>query len=585
MCQYAGVLKLLWITLLAPWLALPHIGFCETRLEEMTTNADIIFKGQVTSSVAITNGSFPSWAKPHATRFRLLSSLKGKVETNEPALWHYTAGPMAWSGGHEPSRYQFETGQCYVVFAARLDRPDYLYTPPLDATSRTNEFRQLYRDGVTRALDGRPLVGVSVKEAHWLELNRLLTDAAPTNSLYAIQRLNMMSKSCLGSWGHSGDFTRDAVLRAVEPLVANADEEVAIAAIGCFQVGGHTGTFVGHGSGSVPILRGCSEVQPECIAEVSPHSPLLIEVANKSPSSQRRVAAIAAFACTRFPAVSNALPAWLRDPAEEVRAQAVLLLPDFPGGFSEQALKERVADDSAKVRSIVAAAIGNGKFEHLLPTLAKLFSEAVGPTNPVPPLTLENLEAGGQLLNVNVGDVHTSAGYALLNFDVDLVSDILKTNLNDVGFRPNFLCKLSEKNAGPWLGDLVEVLDKRRERNAKKAETSGVEPKVFYYQALMALSGTYYRCWNIIYEHLKGLPFAAFADGKLDRCLRELENAGSTGSREPLMLYELYRMKGLNKRAAEYRNDNEQRLAVYGIGQFFDKVDAKYPMNGAIPDQ
>ena len=312
---------------------------------------------------------------------------------------------------------------------------------------------------------------------------------------------------------------------------------------------------------------------------------MLIEVANKSPSSQRRVAAVAALACTRFPAVSNALPAWLRDPAEEVRAQAVLLLPDFSGDFPERALKERVADDSAKVRSLVATAIGNGKLEHLLPTLAKLFSEPVGPTNPVPPLTLENLEAGGQLLNLNVGDVHTSAGYALLNFGVDLVSEILKTNLNDVGFRPNFLCKLSEKNAGPWLGDLVEVLDKRRERIAKKAETSGVEPKVFYYQALMALSGTYYRCWNIIYDHLKGLPFAAFADGKLDRCLHELENAGSTGSREPLMLYELYRMKGLNQRAAKYRKENEQRLAVYGIRQFFDKVDEKYPMNGAIPDQ
>ena len=131
-------------------------------------------------------------------------SSKENQTPKEPVLWHYTAGPQAWGGGATPSWYQFETGQCYLVFAAKLDRPDYLYTPPPDATNRPNEYRQLYRDCVTRTLDARPLAGVSIKVAHWLELNRLLTDAAPTNSLYAIQRLNKMSKSCL----HPGDTPR-----------------------------------------------------------------------------------------------------------------------------------------------------------------------------------------------------------------------------------------------------------------------------------------------------------------------------------------------------------------------------------------
>jgi hypothetical protein len=81
------------------------------------------------------------------------------------------------------------------------------------------------------------------------------------------------------------------------------------------------------------------------------------------------------------------------------------------------------------------------------------------------------------------------------------------------------------------------------------------------------------------------LPYAAFANGKSDRHLRVLENAGTTGSREPIMLYELYKMKGLNSRAAEYRARTEKKYADSAISQFLDRIDARYPDNGIIPNQ
>jgi hypothetical protein len=233
---------------------------------------------------------------------------------------------------------------------------------------------------------------------------------------------------------------------------------------------------------------------------------------------------------------------------------------------------------------VVADAIGSGKLEHLLPTLVVLLAEPVGPTNPIPPLTLEELQSGAQLLDENVGDVHASAGYALLKFDVDQVGEILKTNLHDVGFRPNYLCKLAENNARPWLTNLVEMLEARRDRIWKEVETSGTEPKTNYFQALMTLSGTYYRSWNIIYKYLHELPSSEFAGGNLDRCLDVLENAGTTGSQEPTQIYELYRMKGLNKRATKFRSENG-KYSGYSLSGFFDKVDAQYPNNGVIPDQ
>jgi len=113
------------------------------------------------------------------------------------------------------------------------------------------------------------------------------------------------------------------------------------------------------------------------------------------------------------------------------------------------------------------------------------------------------------------------------------------------------LCKLAEKDAGPWLTNLVEVLEARRIRMEKEVDASGVEPKASYLKARMALAGTCYRCWNIICNYLHDLPAADFADGKMNRCLDALENAGDTGSREPGMLSELCRTKGLRKKEAD----------------------------------
>jgi hypothetical protein len=338
-------------------------------------------------------------------------------------------------------------------------------------------------------------------------------------------------------FNHANDFTREEVLKALRPSLADPNDEVAIGALRCFQAGSAGST------------------------QLAPFTDTLVQIAGHGATIPRRVAAMAAFSGTQFPVVSNTLPQWLGDSSEEVRLQAVLLLPNFPGEFSEHALRERVADPSPKVRAGVADAIGNGKMASLLPILRTLFSAPVGQTNPVP-------------------DVHTAAGSALLKFDVTQVAEILKANLNDEEFRPSYLCKLAESDPGPWLTNLVEVLEARRIRVEKEVETSGVEPKASYLRARMALSGTYFNCWNIIHKYLHDLPAAAFADGKMDLCLGALEKAGTTGSREPTMLYELYRMKGLNQRAAQFRSENDNRSAGYDLSQYFDKVDAQYPNKG-----
>lgn len=509
------------------------------RLEEMARKADLIFKGQAISSERITNAAFTvSSLEVYRTRFKVISVLQGEYTNEFVEFEHYAGwapGGHNWSGPREPAFYKFEPGQSYIVHAANLARNDRYsyYQPGPNITNKPDEFREVADspnqddDGVIRTLDARPVKSGSLREAAWDEFNLLLNDVKPTNQLYAIQHLDWMSPLCNAQWGHSEDFKRERVLRALQPFLESTNDEVAIAAIHCFGVG------------------------HECATQLDAYVPDLIRVADNSEYSvSRRVAAIAVLGGNGSPEITNALTRWLKDQSEDVRSQAVLLLPDFPGEYSEAALREAAADASPKVRASVADAIGNGKIQSLLPTLETLLKDPVGLTNPLPPLTMDELQSGGTVWGGNNGDVHTAAGYALLKFDADQVSGILRSNLNDPGFRLNYLCKLAEKDAGPWLPDLAAMMEARRARIQKQADEAHVEPKASYFEALMTLSGTYFRCWNIMHDYLDSRAPEEFADHKMDRYLDVLENAGTTGSQEPVKLYELYRRKGLNERAA-----------------------------------
>ena len=144
---------------------------------------------------------------------------------------------MMWSGPSPPAFHQFEPGQSYLVFAANLDRSDKYYALPPGTVSQPDAFRQIADipraddDGVIRTLDDRSLDNLSasyawmthsieewrhptllVKEAHWLELNLLLTNSASSNSLYALEKLDQMSRAGRNDdrWRRSDDFKRPA---------------------------------------------------------------------------------------------------------------------------------------------------------------------------------------------------------------------------------------------------------------------------------------------------------------------------------------------------------------------------------------
>jgi hypothetical protein len=529
-----------------------------SRLENMQLKADVIFKGQALNSTFITNKSFQIPCKIAATQFKLISVLQGNPHTHIITLQHFASvAECGFLGPAPPAYYQFKAGQSYLIFAANLGKPDDFYSPISGMTNTLDVFRQIADsqkardDGAMHTLDSRPLPNVSVKDAHWLELNLLLNDSNPSNKLYAINRLDYMSPPGRGVYDsfRSGDFKRHDVLAALLPLTTNDNQEVAICAINCFQ----------------------TESNSPALSE--PFAGTLIQVANEGQSPDRRLAAIAALSGTHFEDISNSLSQLLQNPDENIRASAIGLLVRYPNDFSNQALLKHSEDSSAKVRATVAKVIGDGKIESQLPLLVKLFSDPIGLKESPPPPVLEN--------NGNVkisGDIHASAGHALLKFDVNLTKNILESHLSDPAFRLPFLCKLAECDPRPWVDDMIKVMEEWRIQKIKEADNNREPQNMF-----INLAGEYYKSWNIIYDYLYSLPASYFTGGQLDHNLEVLENTACNDSEDEIKLYKFYRLKGLNKHASNLRN-NYSKINSFDITGYLNSADSEITNSPATLD-
>ena len=560
------------------------------RLEEMERDADLIFKGKVISSDAVTNKAFPYWGNPHATKLGVITVFKGTVDTNTVVFLHITHGPDGWGGGSPPPDFVLHPGESYMIFAAGADKSDYLYSPSSNYVAKLGEYRQLMR-GIPpiRALDDRPVGRLSVKAAAWRELCGLLQDSDSASQIYAVDQLEILSLAGRQDdrWLRSDDFEREAVLKAVQPLITNTNEMVTASAIGCFDVGGSGINLFPDHSGWMPITQGCLDVDPKSVARVAPYADALALVANSSPSGLCRVAAIAALSCTHFPVVINSLPRWLSDPDAAVRAQAdALLLPDFLSEFSEHCLMERAADASAVVRAAVADAIGNGRIETLLPTLASLFS-----TSPVQtesgPGPHKGLQGDGYFAEVGAGDIHSSAGYALLKFDAEQVREILKSNLWDERFGLKFIRKLAPNGAEPYFPILARSLITHTSGSEKEAAKNGFHWSLSYW-----LRGDYGWTWDTLLSYLQAKSRESLAEPRMASLLDALQIADDPSDERTRSLYKFLLDKGLIERAKELRRGIIRRTEDPAIDKksfnfpeklkAFDEIDEKHSLKPGL---
>lgn len=525
------------------------------KLEEMAMQSDLIFKGKVLSSEITTNASFQLEWDACKTTFELITVFKGKPNKKNISFLHYCNRlhpAFFWSGPSPPPHYEFEKGKCYLVFAANLDRPARYYTPGTNHEANVyREFADIPRfhdDGVIRTADARPLPNVSFKQAHWIELNRLLTNDE-ASCIYAIDRLFYMSlnNDCDSDqldWFHSKDFKRSAILKSLLPLTTNANKTISSKALACFRT------------------------TPKNLPQIEPFATTLIGIVNNDPDKIRRLNAIGALSGSHFTEVSNSFVQLLTNSNILVRSNAVSLVLNYPGDFAEHVLREAANDSCPGIRAQVAESVGSGQITSLLPVLEKLF---IGSAH-APTFSSNEINEGFHHGGGNANDVHASAGYALLEFDLSQSASILQRHLDDPNFHDRFISKLAENDATPWLTNLTEILEARVASVEREAEKNPQERDYIY--ATRKLFGVYETCWEILLKHLQKMPSSAFSGGKMDRYLDALEKASIRELNIPRDLYRFYKQKGLVERATRYRKEVEAK-GRSDMKQVFDQIDAK----------
>lgn len=565
-----SLLPLVW--LLTALVAQAYTVGSSESLDAMSKKADLVCKAKV---IAITHSG-----RNCEARLQLITVFKGEPGTNQIRFLHNGTN---WARGlsfitYTPQFYDLSLGQSYLIFAINgTNGGDYRQIRESHTSKMDN--------GVLRTLDDRRCVNVSFKEAHWLELNLLLTNSTPSDALYAIGQLNSMTGFCEHNYTNcpshqaayrwqkppAHDWSWGRVAPVLVPQVRHTNNAIAIAAMKLCRRGG-------------------------CLGTTNDFAPLLVEQAGATRSVARRTTAMSMLRGRPATAFATLLPAWLTDASEEVRTAATFLLSSLPASEAMPLVRQQAQDAAANVRdaaaqvavatkmpellpvlakdsspgvrAMAAGSIATGKFKELIPELLALMNDPTGVTNK---LGL-NPNDSGLLMNY-AGPVRTAAAYALLGFPVEQVEAALKANLNDDYFKPAFLARLSATNPVAWMAELGDVVE-RRLQPCNWGQGGRSDP-VFY-------SNPYWECFANLCVALDAQPTAELLAGKFDRHFKALEGGGITGSNTAEQIYGLYLRKGLRDRAAKYKDAFlKQHGSSYAM--YFQRVEDNVSQRKASP--
>jgi HEAT repeat protein len=494
-------------------------------LDKLVEEADVIVKAEVLASRPVDNepwfDKYPGLSG-WASELKVISVVKGSLPAGTITFQHYghaEGGPRAVM--FMPQYYDLETGNAYLIFAKKTDRPAVL--------------RQLWKDhrtkedqGVFRTADARPVDALPVAQVVWTELCKLLASSDTDDAVYAIRQLNEMSGG--PRWPELHDFERAKALAAIAPLLAHKDDKVVLEAI----------TAVGAAS---PYLRDedalfwLATVGGGYIPAISKRDPAqkneggktywkeLVRIGDGDRSFKVRTLAIRALGRAGQPEVEAAVGRWTDDLEPSVRRPAAFLLADFPGERSEARLRKLARDDFSAVRAGAARAIGFGQFNGLLDVL-------------------------DGLLDGQTDEVRAAAALSLLSFAPARSERILKKHLDDPDFRSVFVNALAQANPQPYLDELADIITRR------------LQPRRFWGGRV-----PYADSWDILFKYVRDQDLT-----QMGKYLDALENAKFWSSSEPRDLYALYVKSGMDRRARAFREACKESIS-FDMETYFNDVD------------
>ena len=500
-------------------------------MDQLTAQADIIFKGVATESVPVED----AWFKPCSgfiaweTRFTVISVIKGESPGSTLRFRHYDVSPLPQGRMYQPQYYHFQTNRAHIVFAKK--------------TEVSSVYRQIWSNhkgkedqGVLLCLDDRPLTATNAREAFWGELVAMLGSTDAGNVTYAIPQLDQMSGG-RSEYDATRDFDRTNVLEAVHGLMASADPKIAQAAI--LLVGSHNPYMSDAqaefwlatvGSAEIPGLGKMDPGMQNIGGRLYWRE--LANTADGTASAGTRALAIRALGLLRLPALREPVNRWLVDREAAVRASATVLLADFPAADTAQQLTFLAGDPAPTVRTSVARAIGFSQQNALVDLL-------------------------GVLLSDEDRDVRRAASTSLLSFSPkdEAVARVLQVNRGKAEFHPLFLNALARERPEPYLDDLARVVAE----NTQPENWRGGEIPAF-------------TAWKILFKYVKSQPPEVLSSGNVDRYLDAVEKVGNYSSSNQRDIYAFYIGRGMAARAKAFR-EQANEAATYDLDHYFRQVD------------
>jgi hypothetical protein len=154
--------------------------------------------------------------------------------------------------------------------------------------------------------------------------------------------------------------------------------------------------------------------------------------------------------------------------------------------------------------------------------------------------------------------VRTAAAMSAVSFDPKESAALLKTFRNDPDYAATFVNALALDDPKPYLDDLARIV------------RDNAEPRLQFVAQMPV-----YTSWQILKADMDARTPAELAAGKLDTYLDALDHPPNIGSGPYQEMYQFYRDKGLNKRAAQFRADAKKRVTGYDIDYYFKRVDGE----------